>query len=269
MPLTKRQRSGSFRTRPTRASRAPLGSAGRRFVGCGRDSRSSHPRHRRRRPVRASRRRPRRRPRPCGPDGAGGRSPRPSDAGLRRAAAADSIRVVSLLSWRYRNPARFVAARLGLRRRETGVHDDRRQQPAVAGQPHRRSTSRRGELDVAILDRRRVLADARCAPARPGSSSTGRRRPTATNRVTIGERPRHEPAGRDRRAASYMPVQVYPMFETALRAAAGADARRAPRPPRRRCGPASAHVAAGNPYAWIRDAKSRRGDPHAQRRRTG
>ena len=54
----------------------------------------------------------------------------------------------------------------------------------------------------------------------------------------------------------YMPVQVYPMFETAF----------GPRPADRveehlerhsaSCGPASAHVAADNPYAWIRDAKS-------------
>ena len=52
-----------------------------------------------------------------------------------------------------------------------------------------------------------------------------------------------------------MPVQVYPMFETALRAASGRGARRAPGAHVRAVGRGSATVAAGNPYAWVRDAK--------------
>ena len=53
----------------------------------------------------------------------------------------------------------------------------------------------------------------------------------------------------------YMPVQVYPMFETALRAAAG----RTVDDHQRHLGKLwsdLSHVAAGNEYAWIRDAKS-------------
>ena len=53
----------------------------------------------------------------------------------------------------------------------------------------------------------------------------------------------------------YLPVQLYPMFETAVRAAAGRD-------PDDHLVAVSelwsrfSDVAAGNPYAWIRDAKS-------------
>src|SRR6266511_5860727 len=44
-----------------------------------------------------------------------------ADAGLPSVPAPDSIRVVSLLSWRYRDPAYFVAERLGLSPRETAL----------------------------------------------------------------------------------------------------------------------------------------------------
>ena len=40
-----------------------------------------------------------------------------ADAKLAGVPAADCVRVVSLLSWRYRDPAHFVAERLGARRR--------------------------------------------------------------------------------------------------------------------------------------------------------
>ena len=59
-----------------------------------------------------------------------------------------------------------------------------------------------------------------------------------------------------------MPVQVYPMFETAIRAAAGAARRRAPVRISELWSRFS-EVAADNPYAWIREPKTRRGDPHA------
>ena len=53
----------------------------------------------------------------------------------------------------------------------------------------------------------------------------------------------------------YMPVQVYPMFETALRAAAGRTVDEHERHLGKLWSDLS-HVAAGNEYAWIRDAKS-------------
>ena len=58
------------------------------------------------------------------------------------------------------------------------------------------------------------------------------------------------------------------MFETAIRAAAGRDRRRAPVEISELWARFSA-VAADNPYAWIRDAQDRRGDPHRHAAATG
>ena len=89
------------------------------------------------------------------------------DAGLDGPPAADSIRVVSLLSWRYRNPARFLAARLGLEPAELGYTAMGGNSPqslvnaTVARHPGRQA--RRGH------PRRAASRGARsCAPARPG-----------------------------------------------------------------------------------------------------
>jgi acetyl-CoA C-acetyltransferase len=43
------------------------------------------------------------------------------DAGLSSVPNADSIRVISFLSWRYRDPARYIAEELGITTRETVV----------------------------------------------------------------------------------------------------------------------------------------------------
>ena len=111
-----------------------------------------------------------------------------------------------------------------------------------------------GKLDVAILaggEAWRTFMRARKAGRR---RSIGRRRPRRTNRVMIGDDlEMNLPAETER--GIYMPVQVYPMFETALRAAAG----RTVEEHQRHLGTLwsdLSHVAAGNEYAWIRDAKS-------------
>ena len=49
--------------------------------------------------------------------------------------AVDSIRVVSVLSWRYRDPGLLLAHRLRAEERLHPLHRSRRQRPAVAGQP--------------------------------------------------------------------------------------------------------------------------------------
>ena len=66
-----------------------------------------------------------------------------------------------------------------------------------------------------------------------------------------------------------MPVQIYPMFETAIRAAAGAIARRAPTVTISELWVRFSAVAAGNPYAWSRRREIGRGDPHAVADATG
>ena len=72
----------------------------------------------------------------------------------------------------------------------------------------------------------------------------------------------------------FLPVQLYPMFDNALRAADGLDPRRAPRPRGRAVGRFS-EVAATNPHAWSRDAytaeelaDAHAGQPHGRASRT-
>ncbi len=175
-----------------------------------------------------------------------------SDAGLDGPPAADSIRVVSLLSWRYRNPARFLAARLGIEPAELGY-------TAMGGNSPQSLVNataldiQAGKLDVAILsggESWRTFMRARKA----GVTFDWPKAPEGDEPVTIGdELDMNLPAETER--GIYMPVQVYPMFETALRAAAG----RTPEDHLAHLGSLwsdLSQVAAGNEYAWIRDAKS-------------
>ena len=127
------------------------------------------PVHRRRRPVPPPRRRRRRRPRAGRADG-GGRSSRrpPATPGSTAPPDVDSIRVVSSLSWRYRNPAWVLAERLGHRRPRAGVHVGRRQHAADARQP-----------DVARDPARRARRRPSSSAARRGAPGCG---PAATGR---------------------------------------------------------------------------------------
>jgi acetyl-CoA C-acetyltransferase len=175
-----------------------------------------------------------------------------ADAGLDGPPVADSIRIVSLLSRRYQNAAARLAARLGLEPAELGYTSMGGNSP----QSLVNATSldiQAGRLDVAILsggEAWRTFMRARKA----GVTIDWDKGESDPPPVTIGkELEMNLPEETER--GIYMPVQVYPMFETALRAAAG----RSVDEHQRHLGALwsdLSHVAAGNEYAWIRDAKS-------------
>ena len=73
-----------------------------------------------------------------------------ADANLPGLPAADSVRVVHLLSWRYRDPARFVASRLGLSPRETALTTPGGNSPQMLVNTTA-AEIQRGDLDLAIL----------------------------------------------------------------------------------------------------------------------
>ncbi len=187
--------------------------------------------------------------------------------GWRRPPTADSIRVVSSLSWRYQNPAYVVARRLGLEPRELAVTTMGGNSPqALVNATARQILA--GELDVAIL----VGGEAwrtRMRARRDGVELDWPRAPDEQPPTTIGsEFTMNHQAELDR--GIVQPVQVYPMFDTAIRAASG----RSP----------AAHlelisemwsrfsdVAAANPNAWSRRAMSAvdirtpiAGEPHGR-----
>ena len=160
----------------------------------------------------------------------------------------DSVRVVSLLSWKYGNPAALIAADLGLSPAETGYS-------AMGGNTPQtlvNSASRQiqsGEIDYVILtggETTRTRARYRKAGIEPGW------RTTDSVPVLVSEDLRMNMQEEiDRKIV--MPIQIYPMFETALRARAG-----------RGIEEHQVHiselwsrfsrVAAENPYAWSRKA---------------
>ena len=183
-----------------------------------------------------------------------------ADSGLAALANhLDSIRVVSLLSWHYRDPARFVAEALGVTVAER-VHTT---MGGNAPQMLVNTTAldiARGDTDLVLLtggETWRTRMRARKAgvdlATLPGSLWPMVPEAVAPDRVIGSELTMNHP---DELALGLrMPVQIYPMFETAIRAAAGEtvddhQARMSELWAR------FAAVAAANPYAWVRSAPS-------------
>ena len=175
-----------------------------------------------------------------------------ADAGLADVPQPDSIRVVSLLSWKYHNPARVVGDRLGLGPREYAVTTMGGNSPQTLVNATALDILR-GDLDIAILTggeawRSRMKArKLGVEPQWPSAAEDDHPR-------QMGEELQmNHPYERAR--GIYMPVQVYPMFETAIRAAAG-------RTPEEHLARISglwsrfSAVAAKNPNAWIQEFKT-------------
>jgi acetyl-CoA C-acetyltransferase len=174
------------------------------------------------------------------------------DAGLSAPPAADSLRVVSTLSWRYQNPAYVVARRIGLEPHELAVTTMGGNSPQALVNATARQIQA-GELDVAIL----VGGEAwrtRMRARREGVELDWPRAPDDRPPTTIGsEFTMNHQAELDR--GIVQPVQVYPMFDTAIRAASG-------RSPVAHLELISemwsrfSRVAARNPNAWSRQART-------------
>ncbi len=172
------------------------------------------------------------------------------DAGLRSVPLVDSIRVVGLLSWRYGNPAHVVAGMLAQSPRELAYTTMGGNSP----QSLLNATAleiQRGDLDIALLtggESFRTRMKARAA----GVELTWPKAPEdAVPRIIGEDLSMSHPAEQAR--GILMPVQVYPMFETAIRAAAG-------RTPDEHLAHVSelwsrfSEVAERNPNAWLRTA---------------
>ena len=175
------------------------------------------------------------------------------DAGLAGVPGVDSLRVVSLLSWRYRDPARFIAD-------ELGISVGERVYTTAGGNTPQMLVNQTsleilaGTVDLVVLtggETYRTRMRARKAGTEPDWPVVPD--DVAPDRTLGSELTMSLPEERER--GIVMPVQIYPMFETALRAAAGENvdehqvkvselwAR-------------FAAVAKDNPYAWVRSGPS-------------
>jgi acetyl-CoA C-acetyltransferase len=175
-----------------------------------------------------------------------------SDAGLDGPPRADTVRVVSQLSWRYGNTPHVVAQRLGLSPR-------RLEQTTMGGNSPQSLVNATaldilaGEVEVAVLtggEATRTRTRARAA----GVEFDWPRTEPGDEPTIIGDELEMNLEAETSRGI-YLPVQIYPMFETAIRAAAGrtVDEHRAHLG---RLWSGLSQVAAGNPHAWIRQART-------------
>lgn len=133
--------------------------------------------------------------------------------------ALDSIRIVAMLSWRYADPGALVAARLGVTPSDTAVS------PMGGNSPQALVNS--SALDIAA-GRADVIAIAGCESWRTRQAARRANIELPWTPATSDDAPARmigtglemsHPA--EIAAGIAMPVQVYPIFETALRAAAG------------------------------------------------
>ena len=167
-------------------------------------------------------------------------------------ARADSIRVARLLSWRYGDPGALVAERVGASPRQTiyTVMGGNYVQSLVnlVGRRHPA-----GRADVVLITGAEAWRIPQRRPGPRAAACAWTTQPEGTEpTVSLGEDTSlSSPAEIER--GVFLPVQVYPMFEVALRAAAG----RSPDEQRRRAAQLWAgfsEVAATNPNAWIQQA---------------
>jgi acetyl-CoA C-acetyltransferase len=172
-------------------------------------------------------------------------------AGRGLLARADSVRVARLLSWRYGDPGALVGERVGASPRQTMY--------TVMGGNYVQSLVNSSAVDIAAGRADVVLiAGAEAWRSRTQARAEGRQLPWTTQpdgtvpTVSVGEDTSLSSPGEMERGV-ILPVTIYPMFEVALRAAAG----RSPDEQRRRAAQLWAdfsQVAATNPHAWIQQA---------------
>ncbi|MEP7113758.1 MAG: acetyl-CoA acetyltransferase [Ilumatobacteraceae bacterium] len=175
-----------------------------------------------------------------------------ADAGLGAIPNPQSLRVVNLLTWKYGDPAYLVAQQLGLTPTETAYTTMGGQSPQSLVN-ETAAEIQTGGLDIAIL----AGGEARRTRVRARRAEVELHWPTAPD----GQSPRiigddlvlNHPSELER--GVMMPVQIYPIFDSAIRATSG-------RSPEQQVQLISelwsrfSDVAADNPSAWSRQART-------------
>lgn len=176
-----------------------------------------------------------------------------SNASLSAVPRADAINVVSLLSWKYQNPAWFVAQILKQQPSQLGYSGTGGNTPqTLVNQAAREILA--GQFDVVILTG--AEASRSRAKARGAGITPEWRKPTSATPEPVHVTDELDMVSPyESKRGIGLPVQIYPMFETALRAANK-------RTPEQQMNISSelwsrfSAVAATNPNAWSQVAKS-------------
>ena len=182
--------------------------------------------------------------------------------------AVDSIRVMSVLSWPYRDPGAEVARRTGASPRHTSL-------TVLSGNYPQTTLNRAaadiaaGRADVVVVCGAEAWRSRAAARAGDGLTWTTQGSDVSPDEV-VGDGDPELSSPEEVARGVFMPIQVYPMFDVALRAAAGLGVDEH----RQRLGALwsrFSEVAATNPHAWIRQRFSPEevATPTAQNRMVG
>jgi acetyl-CoA C-acetyltransferase len=173
-----------------------------------------------------------------------------ADAGLRNLPDIDLLTVVNTLSFRSADPARCVATALGVSPAMSAVTTAGGNAPQALVN-HVAASIQQGELEFVVLtggEARRSQRRGRAAGSKPWPDDPD---PTPADEVIGEDFVLSSPAELAREI--WLPIQIYPLFESALRAASGRT------PSEHQAHLAAlwarfAAVAAHNPFAWNRTA---------------
>ena len=165
---------------------------------------------------------------------------------------ADALRVVSQLSWRYGNTPRFLAGRLGIEphRLDYSTMGGNSPQSLVNTTA---AAVQAGEIDIAILAGGEATRS-RSRARKAGVELDWPRSEPGDEPTIVGEELAMNLEAETSRGL-YLPVQVYPMFESAIRAASGRTVDEH-RDHLGRLWSGLSEIAARNPYAWIQEART-------------
>ena len=170
------------------------------------------------------------------------------DASIALPRTVDSVRVVRLLSWKYTNAAHALAAACGISARETATTPHGGNMPQTLVNLTARQIAA-GEVDFV------VLAGGECARTRTAVKDASLLPWPTTDDAPAAAHIVDDLAllnDEETRLGIMLPIQMYPMFETAIRAAAGRDVATHAR----RIGELwsrFSQVAAKNDFAWSRE----------------
>ena len=175
-----------------------------------------------------------------------------TDAELDGPPTADAVRVVGQLSWRYGNVPRILAGRLG-------IEPARLDYTTMGGNSPQSLVNltalqiQSGEVDIAILAGGEATRTRHRARAAGVELDWPKSEPDDEPTIILDDL--HMAMDAEIQRSIFAPVQIYPMFETAIRAASG----RSVEEHQAHLGQLYAslsEVAARNPYAWIRESKT-------------
>lgn len=174
-------------------------------------------------------------------------------AGATLLAAADAVWIVQMLSWRYADPGRLVAQRIGAQPRDTAVSPIGGDEPQTLVSQACQAIAA-GEADVVLIGGAEAWRSRRSPggkalgwtvePTGPGGTSPPPGRPTGP------QAPLNHPA--ETAHGIVLPVQLYPLFEQALRHTVGRSVANHMKQVSELWAGFS-QVAAANPHAWIRE----------------